>query len=207
MDLPSRVSKAAQNGDVHTVRRWLAAGGSPDASRVHAPGLTASLLEYACASARPTNADVVGLLCAAGVNVEGPRGDGEPIYLASRYGAEATVRHLLRAGVNIGDEGREIHALHNAVMGNNWELYRDPWSIAHAKNATSLGHQSLIRMLLAHGAAVDAHVPLDLSPTALQIAALMSGFISLGVVCLKVARHLTLSIGRAELPRTLHGSV
>ena len=41
MDLPSRVSKAAQNGDVHTVRRWLAAGGSPDASRVHSPGLTA----------------------------------------------------------------------------------------------------------------------------------------------------------------------
>ena len=29
-DLPTRVSKAAQNGDVHTVRRWLAAGGSPE---------------------------------------------------------------------------------------------------------------------------------------------------------------------------------
>ena len=85
MDLPSRVSKAAQNGDVHTVRRWLAAGGSPDASRIHSPGLTASLLEYACASSRPANTEIVGLLCAAGANIEGSRGDGEPIYLASRY--------------------------------------------------------------------------------------------------------------------------
>ena len=179
-DLPARLAVAARGGDLDRVRRWLAAGGSPDAS-TERDGKTLSLLEFACASGRPANAEIVGLLCAAGVTLEGP-GCRNALQLASKYGAEAAVRHLLRAGVNIGDEGREIHALHNAVMGNNWELYRDPWSIAHAKNATSLGHQSLIRMLLAHGAAVDAHVPLDLSPTALQVAALMSGFVSLGVV-------------------------
>ena len=77
-DLPTRVSKAAQNGDVHTVRRWLAAGGSPDATRRWVDGntiYTNSLLEDACASSRPSNTEIVDLLCAAGVNLEGPRGE------------------------------------------------------------------------------------------------------------------------------------
>ena len=178
-DLPGRLARAAQNGELDTVQRWLAAGGSPDASSERG-GKTSSLIDYACASSRPSNAEVVGLLCAAGVNVD-PRGEARPMELASRYGAEDAVRHLLKAGASVlGGPG--LTSLHNAVMGNNWELYKDSWSIAHAKNATSIGHQGVVRMLLAHGASVEAHAPFGLCPTALQMAALMSGFISLGVV-------------------------
>ena len=60
-DLPLRLAKAARDGDLDTIRRWLAAGGSPDASKAHA-GNTISLLEVACNSSRPSNAEIVGLL-------------------------------------------------------------------------------------------------------------------------------------------------
>ena len=178
-DLPIPVAQAARDGDLDAVRRWLAAGGSPDAS-TERDGRTNSLLEFACASGRPANAEIVGLLCAAGANIEGSRGDGEPIYLASRYGAEATVRHLLRAGAPV-NEGSGLTSLHNAVMGNNWHFYRDPWSIAQAKKAWSIGHHGIVRMLLAHGAAVDARIA-EIQTTPLHIAATTSGFISLDVI-------------------------
>ena len=67
-DLPARAALAARDGDLDTVRRWLAAGGSPDAAAVR-DGRTMSLIQYACSSSRPANAEVVGLLCAAGVNI------------------------------------------------------------------------------------------------------------------------------------------
>ena len=65
-DLPGRVAHAAQNGELDTVQRWLAAGGSPDAAKWQ-DGRTITLLEVACGSSRPSNAEIVGLLCAAGV--------------------------------------------------------------------------------------------------------------------------------------------
>ena len=178
-DLPFRLAQAARNGDVDTVRRWLAAGGSPDASKTHA-GNTISLLEVACNSSRPSNAEIVGLLCAAGVNVN-PGGDGAPICIASRYGAEVAVRHLLRAGASVHGTLDHAGPLHNAVMGNNWFFYKDPWSIDQAKSAASIGHQGIVRMLLAHGAAVDESASSSQS-TALHVAARLAGFISLGVV-------------------------
>ncbi len=177
-DLPGRVAHAAQNGELDTVQRWLAAGGSPDASSERG-GKTSSLIEYACASSRPANAEVVGLLCAAGVNVEGPRGDGKPLEHASKYGAEAAVRHLLRAGAPV-NEGRGVF-LHVAVAVNSLRLYRDPWSIDHAKRAASVGHQGIVRLLLAHGAAVDAMIS-EIQTTPLHITARLSGFVSLGIV-------------------------
>ena len=51
-DLPARLAVAARGGDLDRVRRWLAAGGSPDAS-TERDGKTLSLLEFACASGRP----------------------------------------------------------------------------------------------------------------------------------------------------------
>ena len=74
-----------------------------------------------------------------------------------------------------------VGPLHNAVMGNNWFFYKDPWSIDQAKSAASIGHQGIIRMLLALGAAVDERASSSQS-TPLHIAARLSGFISLGVV-------------------------
>ena len=173
-DLPARVSDAARGGELDTVRRWLAAGGSPDASR------ELSLLECACASGRPANAEIVGLLCAAGANIEGSGGAGKPLELASKYGAEATVRHLLRAGASVhGESG--LTPLHLAVAVNSWRLYRDPWSIDHAKRAASVGHQGIVRMLIARGAPVDGLIS-EIQTTPLHIAATTSGFISLDIL-------------------------
>ena len=80
-DLPKRVSKAAKKGDLDTVRRWLAAGGSPDAAVVHegSQGTTISLLEAACGSGRPSNAEIVGLLCAAGANEREDKGRSDKV--------------------------------------------------------------------------------------------------------------------------------
>ena len=181
-DLPGRVAHAAQHGELDTVQRWLAAGGSPDAALVR-DGRTIQLLEYACSSSRPANAEVVRLLCAAGVNLEGSPSAGRPMELASKHGAEAAVRHLLRAGASVASAlgGRGLTPLHNAVMTNNWRLYAEPWSIAQAKQAWSIGHEGVIRMLIAHGAEVDARIS-EIQITPLHLAAMMSGFISLDVI-------------------------
>ena len=64
-DLPARLAVAARGGDLDRVRRWLAAGGSPDAS-TERDGKTLSLLEFACASGRPANAEIVADVRAAG---------------------------------------------------------------------------------------------------------------------------------------------
>uniref|UniRef100_A0A7S3ZM83 Uncharacterized protein n=1 Tax=Pelagomonas calceolata TaxID=35677 RepID=A0A7S3ZM83_9STRA len=186
-DLPRRVADAAASGDIDTIRRWLAAGGSPDAVLRWSDGRTYGILDFTCASSRPSNTEIVDLLLAAGVNLEGPRG-GTSVEIASKYGAEATVRRLLRAGASVHgggaqSEGRTsgVTPLHKAVIANNWGFYRDPWSIAQAKRATSLGHQGIVRMLLAHGATVDGRASSSQS-TPLHIAARLAGFISLGLV-------------------------
>ena len=64
---------------------------------------------------------------------------------------------------------------------NRWYLYNDRWSREHAQQATSLGHQGIIRMLIRHGAAVDARTT-GSRKTPLILAARYSGFVSLGVV-------------------------
>ena len=94
------------------------------------------------------------------------------------------MRVLLRYGAPINDAiGSMRSALHHAVTTNWWSQYStgDPWPIANAQAAASMGHQGIVRLLLKHGAAVNAVLtPKNVTP--LMIAARYSGFVSLGVV-------------------------
>ena len=178
MDLPAAVAFAAREGNVDAVRKWLANGGAPDAN---IDGLT--LLEIASVSSRPSCAVIAEILCAAGACADGDNGD-EEYYLsfAAFHGAVDTVRVLLRHGASVSVTNRHgFAALHHAVEANDWRRYIDPWSRAHSRAAASMGHQGVIRLLLRHGAAVDARTT-KLSMTPLILAAKYSGFISLGVV-------------------------
>ena len=179
MDLPSAVALAARNGDIDAVREWLAAGGAPNAIRRNG---TITLLGHACISSRPSSADVAEILCAAGARDEGGHGDGMCLAYAALYGAVDTVRVLLRYGASANATfSNATTALHQAVCANEWNLYKNPWTIDKAKAATSLGHQGIVRLLLKHGAAVHAVTATERS-TPLMIAADRSGFVSLGVV-------------------------
>ena len=166
------VGRAAREGDIDAVKLWLATGGRPTAI-TSIRGNDISLLQAACASSRPACAAVVELLCEAGArpNQEGysradylaDRDEGYCIRVASKYGAVETVRVLLRLGakVNYARVGsrspNKYSALHEAVAANRWNQYRDPWSREQARqNAASVGHQGLVRVLLKHGAAVNA---------------------------------------------------
>ena len=178
MVLPEAVANAAEEGDVDAVRDWLANGGAPDAN---IDGLT--LLEIASVSSRPSCAVIAEILCAAGARAEGDNGNEEYfLSFAAFLGAVDTVRVLLRHGASVSVTNRHgFAALHHAVEANDWRRYIDPWSRAHSRAAASMGHQGVIRLLLRHGAAVDARTT-KLSMTPLILAAKYSGFISLGVV-------------------------
>ena len=110
--------------------------------------------------------------------------------LAAFYGAEETVKCLLRVGTDPQRVARARCAdadgytpLLTALFVNTWEEYIDPWSRANARrHATSLGNQNIIRMLLRHGAAVDARTTEGRQKTPLMVAARASGFVSLGAV-------------------------
>ena len=173
MDLPAAVAFAAREGNVDAVREWLANGGAPDA--ITTKGYT--MLIYACNSYRPSCAAVAEILCEAGA-----RGQGLCLGFAAMYGAVHTVRVLLRYGAPVNATlPNGTTALHQAVAVNEWGMYIDTWSRANAQTATSLGHQGVIRLLLRHGAAVDARTG-NARLTPLMVAAKFSGFISLGVV-------------------------
>ena len=101
-----------------------------------------------------------------------------------------------------------------AIMTNNWCFYRDGWSIAQAKRATSLGHQGIVRMLLARGADVDARIT-DIEATSLHLAARLSGFVSLGVVkelltsgasldAADVSGHVPEEVARSRLDKPIY---
>ena len=178
MDLPEAVADAAEKGDVDAVREWLANGGAPDAN---IDGLT--LLEIASVSSRPSCAVIAEILCAAGSRAEGDNGN-EEYYLsfAAFHGAVDTVRVLLRHGASVSVTNQHgLTALHLAVEANDWRRYIDPWSRVNAQGAASIGHQGIVRLLLRHGAAVDARTTKN-SMTPLMIAAKYSGFVSLGLV-------------------------
>ena len=178
MDLPGAVADAAEEGDVDAVRDLLANGGAPDAN---IDGLT--LLEIASVSSRPSCAVIAEILCAAGARAEGDNGNEEYfLSFAAFLGAVDTVRVLLRHGASVSVTNRHgFAALHHAVEANDWRRYIDPWSRAHSRAAASMGHQGVIRLLLRHGAAVDARTG-NARLTPLMVAAKFSGFISLGVV-------------------------
>ena len=168
-DLPDAVGIVARMGDVDAVIDWLAAGGAPDAKN---NGST--LLEIASSSSRPSCASVVALLCAAGARDEGS--NGSCLKYAALHGAVDSVRVLLRYGAN-PNQG----SLNYAVLANQWQRFTDPWSVARAQAAASTGHQGIVRLLLKHGAAVNARTGRDRF-TPLMFAAHYSGFLSLGVV-------------------------
>ena len=179
MELPEEVAKAARIGDIDAVKAWLAAGGSPHATRNNG---TRTLLCSSCASSRPSCASVAELLCAAGARDEGGQGNGYCLLTAAMYGAVDTVRVLLKYGspANVRCQGGTT-TVHEAVVANDWRRYRDPWSIANAQAAASIGHQGMLRLLLKHGAAVDVSSA-GHKMTPLMFAAKFSGFVSLGVV-------------------------
>ncbi len=178
MDLPGAVADAAEEGDVDAVRDWLANGGAPDAN---IDGLT--LLEIASVSSRPSCAVIAEILCAAGARAEGDNGNEEYfLSFAAFLGAVDTVRVLLRHGASVSVTNQHgLTALHLAVEANDWRRYIDRWSRANARRAASIGHQGLVRLLLKHGAAVDARTTKN-SMTPLMVAAKYSGFVSLGRV-------------------------
>jgi hypothetical protein len=181
MDLPDAVATAAREGNAEAVREWLAAGGAPDAIRQNG---RLPLLNHACMSSRPSCASIVEILCAAGARDVGGRrlGEGSCLGFAAFHGALDTVRVLLRYGAPVNAVTLNgTTALHQSVMVYDWNHYRDSYSIANAQAATSLGHQGMVRMLLKHGAAVNACTPKK-NMTPLILAAKLSGFVSLGVV-------------------------
>ena len=178
MDLPKEVSLAARHGDSDAVRAWLAAGGAPDAFRPN--GVT--ILTYACNSSRPSCASVAEILCEAGARDDGVGGEGFSLASAAMHGAVDTVRVLLRYGAPASATFLNgTTALHQAVMANDWGKLIDPWTIERAQAAASLGHQGIVRLLLKHGAAVNARSHTTIM-TPLMSAAKFSGFVSLGVV-------------------------
>ena len=170
------VALAAREGRIEVVREWLAAGGSPHATKRNGEAAGTTLLANACMTCRPACAPVAELLCAAGAHVE----EGV-LGRAAGVGAVDTVRVLLRHGASAGRPlGSGDTALHRAVLTNDWSRLTDHWSIANAQGATSMGHQGTIRLLLKHGAAVNARSTRGVTP--LLMAAAMAGYVSLGVV-------------------------
>ena len=171
------VALAAREGRIEVVREWLAAGGSPHAIKLNGEAAGTTLLANACMTCRPACAPVAELLCAAGASVE----EGV-LGRAAGVGAVDTVRVLLRHGASAGRPlGSGDTALHRAVLTNDWSRLTDHWSIANAQGATSMGHQGTIRLLLKHGAAVNARSTRG-GVTPLLMAAAMAGYVSLGVV-------------------------
>ena len=179
MDLPLAVARAARHGDIDAVKDWLATGGAPDAFRPN--GVT--ILTYACNSSRPSCASVVEMLCEAGARKEGGLGGkGGGLGFAAMLGAVDTVRVLLRYGAPVdATNPHGVTALQDTIVANEWRRYRDPWTIAQAKTAVSMGHQGIVRLLLKHGAAVDTNMTAS-RQTPLMIAAGFCGFVSLGLV-------------------------
>ncbi len=181
MDAPEAVVHAAIDGNAEAVREWLATGGSPDATGQLFPLGFEPLLCFACMSCRPSNASVVEILCAAGASTEGVGDRGlTSLNLAAMHGAVDSVRALLRYGASVNGS-IYLLPLHWAVEANNWRGYSDPWSRAHAQAAAFIGHQGVVRLLLKHGAAVNA-ITTTTKLTPLMFAAKWSGFVSLGVV-------------------------
>ena len=158
-------------------QEWLEAGGSPHATKRNGEAAGTTLLANACMTCRPACAPVAELLCAAGARIE----EGV-LGRAAGVGAVDTVRVLLRYGASAGRPlGSGDTALHRAVLTNDWSRLTDHWSIANAQAATSMGHQGMVRLLVKHGAAVNARSTTG-GVTPLLMAAAMAGYVSLGVV-------------------------
>ena len=167
--------RTAREGNADGIQKWIshgASGGDPQKIKI--------ILLCASATSRPACARVVEAML--------PHARDQPVLadclrLAAFHGAEETVKCLLRVGTDprcTDADGSTPLLL--VLLANSWDAYADEWSRANARrHATSLGNQNIIRMLLRHGAAVDARHK-ETRKTPLMLAARYSGFVSLGVV-------------------------
>jgi ankyrin repeat protein len=143
---PESFVAAAEQGDLHVVRLFLAAGIDPEVSD---PERGRALT----AAARGPDGRVVEALLEAGVEVEIVEGSGiTPLGAAAAAGNVEAAEHLIAAGL---DPGRPL------VDG------RTPLMVAAGD-----GHVELVGALLAHGVDVDATDPSGATPL---IAAVVDG--------------------------------
>ena len=169
------LARTAREGNADGIQKWIshgASGGDPQKIKI--------ILLCASATSRPA--------CARVVEAVLPHARDQPVLadclrLAAFHGAEETVKCLLRVGTDPQCTDADGYTpLLMALFANGWDGYADPWSRENARrHATSLGNQNIIRMLLRHGAAVDARHK-ETRKTPLMLAARYSGFVSLGVV-------------------------
>ena len=167
--------RTAREGNADGIQKWIshgASGGDPQKIKI--------ILLCASATSRPA--------CARVVEAVLPHARDQPVLadclrLAAFHGAEETVKCLLRVGTDPQCTDADGYTpILTALFANGWDGYADPWSRENARrHATSLGNQNIIRMLLRHGAAVDARHK-ETRKTPLMLAARYSGFVSLGVV-------------------------
>ena len=170
------LARPAREGDVKGIKSWISHGASGgDTKKINI------ILLCASATSRPACARVVEAML--------PHARDQAVLddclkLAAFHGAEETVKCLLRVGTDprcTDADGSTPLLLE--LLANSWDAYADEWSRANARrHATSLGNQNIIRMLLRHGAAVDARATKGARRTPLMFAARYSGFVSLGVV-------------------------
>ena len=169
------LARPAREGDVKGIKSWISHGASGgDTKKINI------ILLCASATSRPA--------CARVVEAVLPHARDQPVLadclrLAAHHGAEETVKCLLRGGTDPRCPDTDGYTpILVALFANGWDGYRDEWSRANARrNATSLGNQNIIRMLLRHGAAVDARRN-NGRKTPLLAAARHIGFASLGAI-------------------------
>ena len=169
------LARPAREGDVKGIKSWISHGASGgDTKKINI------ILLCASATSRPA--------CARVVEAVLPHARDQAVLddclrLAAYYGAEETVKCLLSVGTDPQcTDADGSTPLLTASVGNNWNRYADEWSRTNARrHATSVGNQNIIRMLLRHGAAVDARHK-ETRKTPLMLSARYSGFVSLGVV-------------------------
>ena len=104
--------------------------------------------------------DVVRLLLENGASVDAPGpqgGRGNALHQASLKGHESTVRILL-------DKGADVNSQDSGYISMDWLLFHDEDDSLESSDecttallvASSCGHSSIVRLLLDHGAHVDA---------------------------------------------------
>ena len=177
--LDSVLARIVREGDVKGIKSWFSRGASGgDSKKINI------ILLCACATSRPECAQMVEVVLRHACSSIDQAVLDDCLRLAAVYGAEETVKCLLRVGTDprcTDADGSTPLLLE--LLANSWDAYADEWSRANARrHATSLANQNIIRMLLRHGAAVDARTTEGRQKTPLMVAAMGSGFISLGVV-------------------------
>jgi hypothetical protein len=86
-------------------RMLLEAGAAPDAGSLSYGGPAATTMELLLSSCHPAAAgvqeDIVEVLCQYGAKVEGPRGDGSPLWTALTWGYLHAAERLVKCGARV----------------------------------------------------------------------------------------------------------